>query len=85
MDNRLITKKITEILNLKNSIDLNASLKNVYGIDSLQIVQLVIDLEEEFSIELDDEDLLFENYENINTIAKMIESKLKTDNLLNSP
>jgi acyl carrier protein len=43
-------------------------------LDSLGLQQLVSFLEREFDIELDDDDLVPENFETIGAIAKLIES-----------
>ena len=41
-------------------------------IDSMEFVQLVIDLEEKFSINIDDEDLALSNFSCVNAIVKML-------------
>lgn len=44
-----------------------------YGLDSIKGIQAIVLLEEEFHIELDDEDLLIENVNTINKIKKTFE------------
>lgn len=47
-----------------------------HGIDSIKMVELVVDLEEEFNIEVDSASLSFENFANIGIITDFIISKL---------
>ena len=42
-------------------------------LDSLQIVELVVKLENEFDIEIDDEDLSMENMRSFDSILKLVE------------
>jgi acyl carrier protein len=44
-------------------------------IDSMALVQLISFIEEQYGIEVDDEDLKLENFKTINHIKKYIESK----------
>lgn len=44
-----------------------------YGLESIRGIQAMVLLEEEFDIELIDEDLLFENINTINKIKKTFE------------
>lgn len=44
-------------------------------IDSFAIVNLVVSLEEEFNIELEAEDIIPENFYNIQSIAAMVNSR----------
>lgn len=54
-------------------LDVNASFTNDLGIDSLEIFEIVISLEEEFQIEIANEDI--EGVKNTVDIAKFIEKK----------
>lgn len=45
------------------------------AVDSLGIEQLIGHLEEAFGIVLDDEELVFENFESLPTLAALVESK----------
>lgn len=47
----------------------------VLGISSRSYVMLLVALEDEFGIEIDDEDMSFENFKTINKIAAYIKSK----------
>lgn len=46
---------------------------NILGLDSIAIIYFVISVEERYGIELEDEDLLFENYESIEQIVQMLD------------
>ena len=45
-------------------------------LDSAGIFELMVFLEEEFSVEISDEEIIPDNFENISCITKLIESKL---------
>jgi len=51
------------------------SLVGSNAIDSLAIIRLVTLIEEEFRLELGDEDLVPENFETIGNIARLIEKR----------
>lgn len=68
----MIEEKIFEIIvdqfNVdRNSIDLETSFKNDLNADSLDLVELIMALEDEFDLELEDE-----NIDDINTINDVI-------------
>ena len=67
-----VFEKIKDIimneLNCKESaITLDAKLKDDLGADSIDAVQIIMDLEETFSIEIDDD-----NAENIQTVGDLV-------------
>ncbi|WP_052380444.1 phosphopantetheine-binding protein [Paenibacillus camerounensis] len=68
---RKITEGILDILQNKNEISIECDLMN-QGLDSLKTVQLIVWLEEVFDIVIDDEDLLFENFESISKISSLV-------------
>lgn len=55
-----------EVLKIKN----NESLRN-YSLNSLNSIELVVKIEEEMGIEIDDTDMLFENWDTIDRIVKL--------------
>jgi acyl carrier protein len=55
-------------------LNVNASFTDDLGIDSLEIFEIVMSLEEEFDIEIPNEDI--ENIKNVQEITSYIESKL---------
>lgn len=42
------------------------------GVNSLQLMELVVRIEEKWDISIDDDDLIGENFETIGTILKML-------------
>jgi acyl carrier protein len=71
---KAIVKKILEI---NDEINISDDLTNI-GLDSLKTVMMVIDLEVSFQIVIEDEELLFENFTNIEKILRLVESKIDT-------
>ena len=63
-----VRKVVTEQLDVNGDIDNNASFIDDLGADSLDTVELVMSLEEEFDCEIVDEDA-----ENITTIQQAID------------
>jgi acyl carrier protein len=49
-----------------------------HGIDSIRLVELIIDLEDEFDIEVDTSSLSHQNFANVDLIAEYITSKLES-------
>lgn len=56
-------------MNIIRELDDNASFELI-GLDSIQFISFIIFLEDKYSIEFEDDDLLFSNAD---TISKMIE------------
>lgn len=44
-------------------------------LDSLGVLQLVLFIEEQFGIEVPDEDVVFENFQSVSTIAEYLKTK----------
>lgn len=67
------------VLGLSNSSrnDLEDNLILDYSMDSVEIIQLIVKLEEKYDIEFDDEDLDFEKICNINSLISIVEDKRK--------
>ena len=55
-------------------LNINASFTDDLGIDSLEIFEIVMSLEEEFNIEIPNEDI--EDIKNVQDISSYIESKV---------
>ena len=80
--------EITLIALLKNlygsreflsSLDYSANLiEEIPELDSVGIVTLITALEEELDIEFDDEDIITENFETLETLLKLIAGKLES-------
>lgn len=74
----MILEKITEILVDQLDIDedkvnADASITDDLGADSLDVVDLIMSLEEEFNIEIPDEEV--ENIKTVGDIVKYIEDR----------
>lgn len=74
-----IIKFVTDknIIHSKDSINLDASLSDVYGMDSISLVEVIIYCEEEFGFEFDYAELDLSNFENINTLASVIMKRIE--------
>ena len=53
----------------------DASLMDTYGIDSVNLFEIVVGLEDEFGISLEDEDFSVETFATINSIAALVDRK----------
>ena len=74
----MVLEKVTEILCDQLDVDaekvtMEASITDDLGADSLDIVDLVMSLEEEFDVEIPDEEV--ENIKTVGDIVKYIEDK----------
>lgn len=68
----LVKKALVEVNeNTRDKLDSNTLISDGV-LDSLDIMNLIIKLEEEFEIEIDPEDVLSENFESIDTIVALI-------------
>jgi acyl carrier protein len=75
----MVFEKVKEILCEQldveeDKVTVEASIIDDLGADSLDVVDLVMSLEEEFDIEIPDEDV--ENMKSVGDMVKYIESKL---------
>ena len=52
-----------------------ANLMDTYGIDSVNLFEIVVGLEDEFGITLEDEDFSVEAFATINNIATLVQRK----------
>ncbi|HAK43525.1 MAG TPA: acyl carrier protein [Clostridium sp.] len=70
-----VKKVIAKELGIEvEELNINASFTDDLGIDSLEIFEIVMSLEEEFDIEIPNEDI--ENIKNVQDISSYIESKV---------
>jgi acyl carrier protein len=67
--NEILAKKGQSIINDSDNLIENGA------IDSLSILKVVSFIEKEFSIKIDDIDLLPENFETIDCIARFVQNK----------
>jgi acyl carrier protein len=61
----------------KQSVDPDADLLEQRIIDSLGILKLVVFLEESHGIKVNDEDVIPENFQSLNSIVKFVEQKMQ--------
>lgn len=69
-----ITKRLSEVLNREINPDYDTDLTNE-GMDSIVTIKLIVNLEVEFDIQIDDQDLLVENFSTINKISGLLSEK----------
>lgn len=60
---------------VETEIDIKLSLSEM-GCSSVDVVSIVVELEERFSIEFDDADLIKNNFEYITDIVTLVKSKI---------
>jgi len=70
-----ISSKVKEVLELDQEIDLHQNLVEL-GLDSLASVNLLVDIEEMYNIQFDDEEMLVENFSTINKVYQLVNGKL---------
>lgn len=70
-----VTNKVKEVLQYNQDIYVNQDLAEI-GLDSLASVTLLVELEEMYNIEFDDEEMLFENFSTITKINNLVCNKL---------
>lgn len=70
-----VTKMIKDLLKIEEEISSTTLLTN-YGFDSIKSVEFVVDVEEKYNIYFEDEELLFDNFSNIESIVNLIKNKI---------
>lgn len=70
-----IKRMLLELLN-KKDLDEGQELLSV-GLDSLNVIKLIVMLEETFSIRFEDEDLQLKYFHSIDTLSNFVTSKLQ--------
>lgn len=71
-----ITRILVEQLGLEidpADIGSDASLLDDVGLDSVALIRLAMGVEDEFDVEIDDDDLVIENFETTGRIARYIQ------------
>ncbi|SDT35599.1 D-alanine--poly(phosphoribitol) ligase subunit 2 [Paenibacillaceae bacterium GAS479] len=71
---QVITKKLSEVFNRAADLDFETDLRNE-GLDSIKTIEFIVNLEVEFDIQIDDQDLLVENFSTINKVTKLLSEK----------
>ncbi|MEK3864593.1 acyl carrier protein [Paenibacillus sp. FSL H7-0716] len=71
---QLITKKLCEVFNRTVEVGSETDLRDE-GLDSLKMIALIVSIEVEFDIQIDDDDLLIDNFSSIKKIAILLSGK----------
>lgn len=69
-----IVEKLSEVLNKTVEVSHEADLREE-GLDSIKTIALIVNLEVAFNVQIDDEDLLVENFSSIRKIASLLSEK----------
>lgn len=75
-----LKKMIVERLFMRidpENLEVDKSLIDEYGVDSVSLLELVVGLEEEFGIAVDDEDFNVEHFETVAALADFVRQKMK--------
>ena len=74
MENKELVKKIITQVKKNAELKLDSDRLVSDGVfDSLDIMNLIMELENEFDIEIDPEDVLSENFESVDVIVALVE------------
>jgi acyl carrier protein len=83
MDKETLTAKVIEVFSNvlpevdTSSLDLAAELTTTYGVNSVSIIQFIVELENTFGIEFDDSELALGLYYDMNDMVKAVAGKIK--------
>jgi len=73
---KFVKNGIVGILKTEKKIE-NTDILAEYGFDSIELIELIIDLEEQFHILIDDQELLPENFQTIDQITTLCMEKME--------
>lgn len=81
IDTSTVKEKVIDIVRRNavlntDMVNENSDIRRDHGIDSIKMVELVVDLEEEFDIEVDSCSLSFDNFANIERITSYVLKKI---------
>ena len=82
MDKELIVKKVIKIIEEEfDSVSVESTDANLLdsGLNSVDIIQLIIHIEEDFGFEFPDEDLEIENFRSIDVLSEYISGKIEAN------
>ena len=67
--------ELKKYMQLNSNITLNQNLFDI-GLDSLSLISLIIDIENNYKFEFDDSDMVLEKFSTIESIIKLVDSYL---------
>ena len=80
MDKEQITKKLEEVIHDVmpdiEDINMSASMVNVYGVNSVSLIRLIVAAESKFDVSFTDYELALSAYDTFADLAATIEEKL---------
>ncbi len=81
MNNREIQSVVLTLLNKRHSLDGISNIENLNFfeqgiIDSISLIKFVIELEDEFDIDIDSADIALKDFKTVNGLAVIISSKI---------
>jgi hypothetical protein len=59
-----------------STIDMSAALTQEYGVNSVSIIQLIVELEKDFNVEFEDSELALGLYYDMNDVVAAVAAKL---------
>lgn len=60
-----------------DKLDTQASFADEYGVDSVSLIKMIVDAEQEFDIKFDDRELALNKYDNFDDVIETIEKKIQ--------
>ncbi|BFH10919.1 acyl carrier protein [Paenibacillus melissococcoides] len=72
----IVLSKVKEVLETEDDIEINQNLGSL-GLDSIRSIGLIADIECEFDITFDDDELLMHNFSTIEKIVQRVHHKLE--------
>ena len=73
-----IVKSFTQMFSVQeDKINLEDSLKDAYGIDSIQIIEYIVKVEDDFGIEFEDDMLIESNIDTLKGIINILKKKVE--------
>ncbi len=81
MEKQEIVKKVSEIVKgysqfNSDNIEVDADLRENYGVDSIILVEMLVDLECEFSVTFDSSMLTYDNFSTVTAISDYVYGKI---------
>ncbi|WP_245742483.1 acyl carrier protein [Fontibacillus panacisegetis] len=75
-ENELYTKVVDFIGKVLNDLDYEGDISDELNLDSMNTIKIVVMLEDKFDVIFEDEELIFDNFKTIQSIVRLIESKI---------